>query len=281
MNSTDLANLRDDLYRGAQDAAYACRLARDGFEEMTPAGAAACALHLSRFYSILEEMARRVVRLLGGHAADGPARSPEVISHLSCRIHGVGPPLFPEALAEPLGRLRDFRDALAGAHDLQLARDKLAVLVGCAGKVAPELLPLFRGFIEQFACQELPQGVVTGPEQSGAGTPGEPLPPSASAAAALGSPSAGPARPSPNAPSTEGSKKSLELLASLRTAFATQQIIRTPTGYLHREFSEGTKGRMAPWLDVISSISEREALDLLDDWSRDPEFVRRPHRADS
>jgi hypothetical protein len=149
-----LATPRDELLADCRVASGAARTARLRFDEQSAAGLEGCAHHLARLYNIIEQMALRVAKAFENQIEDESGWHSELIRRLSIAITGLRPTLFSEALGQPLRELRAFRHEFTHACDLELDRDKLALLLKYARQVESELLPSCEKFISQVASQE-------------------------------------------------------------------------------------------------------------------------------
>jgi hypothetical protein len=154
MDQLGLMTLRDELRQDCRVASEAAHLAQKRFEEQTEAGLEACAHHLMRFYNVVERSALRVAKAFENHIDDGRGWHTELIQRLCLPIQSVRPALINEALRQPLRELRGFRHVIMHAYDLELDREKVALVLKYARKVEPELAPMCQEFIRQVAQQE-------------------------------------------------------------------------------------------------------------------------------
>ena len=154
MDELGLTTLRDELVADCRVAEGAWGTAQKRFGEQTDAGLEGCAHHLARFYNVVEQMALRVARTFENRIEDASGWHAESVRRLSIPIRGVRPAFFSAELGQALRELRGFRHVFAHAYDLELDRDKMALLLKYAGQVGPALQPLCRSFVAQVASQE-------------------------------------------------------------------------------------------------------------------------------
>lgn len=151
MDRLGLTALKDELMADCRVAEAAWRTAEARLAEGTPAGLEGCAHHLSRLYNIVEQMALRVARAFENHLEDDGGWHAELFRRMSIPITGVRPALFPAELRHPLRELRGFRHLFTHAYDLELDRDRIALLVRDAGLIAPRLAPACDAFCSAAA----------------------------------------------------------------------------------------------------------------------------------
>lgn len=154
MDELTLVTLREGLFVDCRVATDAGQMARRRFGEGTDAALEGCAHHLARLYNVIEQMGTRVARAFENQIQDDKGWHAELIRRLSIPIPGVRPALFAETLRQPLRELRAFRHVFTHAYDLQLDREKLALLLKYADQVTSELEGLARRFVELVARQE-------------------------------------------------------------------------------------------------------------------------------
>lgn len=154
MDELGLITLRDELRQDCRVAASAWELAQTRFKETTPSGLEGCAHHLARLYNVIEQMAVRIAKTFENRLEEESGWHAELIRRLSIAIEGVRPAFFPDHLRQPLRELRAFRHVFTHAYDLELDRDKIALLLKYAGQTAPALPEICESFVHNVARQE-------------------------------------------------------------------------------------------------------------------------------
>lgn len=139
MDELALISLRSELLADCRVAVDAWRTAEARFDEGSISGLEGCAHHLCRLYNVVEQMAMRVARAFENHLEEDGGWHAELIRRLSIPIDGIRPALFDDSMRAPLRELRGFRHVVNHAYELTLDRDRMALLVRDAGKVAPLL----------------------------------------------------------------------------------------------------------------------------------------------
>lgn len=153
MDDIALQTLRGEML-DCRVAADAFRKARDRFSRSDEVGYEACAHHLGRMFNAFEQMGLRIAKAFENNIDDEQGWHAALLKRLALRIEGVRPALIPPELKLPLTELKAFRHVIVHAYELELDPEKLKLLLGYAERVAAQLEPMTKRFVEAVAAEQ-------------------------------------------------------------------------------------------------------------------------------
>ncbi|MFM8434432.1 MAG: hypothetical protein ACKOBP_03700 [Planctomycetia bacterium] len=153
MDRVGLAILEREFRADAAVMAEAARLARERLTDEHTGHLSACGYELNRFYNVLEKSFERLCAAFENHFEKTGDYHERLLERVSLDLPGIRPRFLPEEHRAQVRELKSFRHFFRHAYDPILRSDRLAELVGDAGRVSAAFPEWIHSFCETIRAE--------------------------------------------------------------------------------------------------------------------------------